>query len=60
MCNVLPRRFGQKLNLIADLFNAFNSQTPLALEVHDIPTFGQATSTRQPPLRVQLALQYVY
>jgi hypothetical protein len=60
VCNVLPQRLGQRLNVIADLFNAFNSQTPTALETRDLPTFGQATSTRQPPLRVQLALQYIY
>jgi hypothetical protein len=59
-CNLLPERFHQKLNLIADIFNAFNTQTPTALESRDIPTFGQATSTRQQPLRIQLALQYLY
>ena len=60
VCNLLPRRLQHRLNVIADLFNAFNSQTPTALETRDLPTFGQATASRQPPLRVQLALQYLY
>jgi hypothetical protein len=60
VCNVLPRRFRHTLNLIADVFNAFNRQTPLVLESRDVPTFGQATSVRQLPFRVQLALQYLY
>jgi hypothetical protein len=60
MCNVLPRRLGQQLNVIADVFNAFNRQTPLTLEARDVPTFGQATSARLAPLKVQLALQYLY
>jgi hypothetical protein len=60
VCNLFPRRIAQKLNLIVDLFNAFNRQTPLTLELRDLPTFGQATSARQAPLRVQLALQYLY
>jgi hypothetical protein len=60
VCNVLPRRFRQTLNLIGDFFNVFNRQTPLVLEARDVPTFGQATSVRQLPLRVQLALQYLY
>jgi hypothetical protein len=59
VCNVLPRRLRHTLNLIADVFNAFDRQAPTSLEVRDLPTFGQATSTRQSPLRVQLGLQYL-
>jgi hypothetical protein len=60
ICNVLPGRFRQKLNLIADVFNAFNTRTPTTLETRDVPTFGQATSNRMAPFHVQLALQYLY
>jgi hypothetical protein len=60
LCNVLPRRLHHQLNVIADVFNAFNRQTPLTLEARDLPTFGQATSARLAPLKVQLALQYMY
>lgn len=58
-CNVLPRRWGQKLNVIADIFNALNTRTPTAVQTNDIATFGGATG-RQTPLRVQLGVQYLY
>jgi hypothetical protein len=58
-CNLLPRRWRHTLNFIADVFNAFNTRVPTAIENRDLPTFGQVTG-RQAPLRVQLAIQYLY
>jgi hypothetical protein len=59
VCNVLPQRWHHTLNLIADVFNALNLRTPTSVQTSDLPTFGQVTG-RQAPLRVQLALQYLY
>ncbi|OJH38664.1 TonB-dependent receptor [Cystobacter ferrugineus] len=53
---------GQKFAVIADVFNVFNFGTPTAVETVDIVgsnNFGLATS-RQQPLRVQLAVRYQY
>jgi hypothetical protein len=58
MLNLLPPSLGQQLNVILDVFNAFNTRTPTALTVTDIARFGGVTA-RQNPLRMQLAVNYV-
>jgi hypothetical protein len=57
--NVLPARLQHRLNVIVDVFNAFNLRTPNGITATDIARFGQVTS-RQGPLRVQLALSYAH
>jgi hypothetical protein len=57
--NVLPGRLQHRLELVLDVFNAFNLRTPNAVTATDIARFGQVTS-RQGPLRVQLAMAYSY
>ncbi len=52
------KRFGS-LNLIADVFNAFNLRTATSFRTNDLPTYGQVNG-RRGPLRVQLALSYAY
>lgn len=47
------------LQLIADIFNVLNLDTPNALVTRDIGTFGQIAS-RQAPLRAQLGLRIQY
>jgi hypothetical protein len=49
----------QRLTLIADVFNVLNTRTPTALTITDVTRFGQVAA-RQAPLRVQLAVNYVY
>jgi hypothetical protein len=49
----------QSLNLVVDVFNAFDSRTPLSFVSTDLPTFGQITG-RQDPLRVQVGMTYTY
>ena len=59
MVNVLPRRLGQKLDLIADIFNVFGTRYPTSVATTDTATFGRVAA-RQTPLRVQLSLNYLY
>lgn len=47
------------LQLIADVFNVFNLDTPTGVVNRDLATFGQVT-TRQAPLRAQLGLRIMY
>jgi hypothetical protein len=58
--NVLPASLGQRLTLIADVFNVFNNRTATAVTTADLQDrFGQVAS-RQGPLSLQLAINYVY
>jgi hypothetical protein len=57
--NLLPVRTGQQLNIIVDIFNALGTRLPNAITSTDIPTFGQV-ATRQNPLRLQLAINWLY
>jgi hypothetical protein len=50
---------GQKMALIADVFNVFNTATPVAVNQTDGDLFGTVTA-RQTPLRVQLGIRYIY
>jgi hypothetical protein len=49
----------QRLDLVVDVFNAFDTRTPTAFVTTDLPTFSQISS-RQDPLRVQVGLTYTY
>jgi hypothetical protein len=49
----------QRLNLVVDVFNVFDTRTPTGFVSTDLSTFGQITS-RQDPLRVQAGLTYTY
>ncbi len=57
--NLLPARLDHRMQLIFDVFNAFNLRAPIAVATADLPTFGQVTA-RQSPLRIQVALNYLY
>jgi len=49
----------QRLDLVVDVFNAFDTRSPTAFVTTDLPTFSQISS-RQDPLRVQVGLTYAY
>jgi carboxypeptidase family protein/TonB-dependent receptor-like protein len=49
----------QRLDLVVDVFNAFDTRTPISYITTDLPTFAQI-SGRQDPLRVQVGLTYTY
>ena len=57
--NILPHRFGHRVNAIVDVFNVLNTRTVTAVTSADIPTFGSQAG-RQAPRRVQLAINYAY
>jgi hypothetical protein len=59
VANLLPGSTDQALNLVLDVFNAFDQRAPTGIVATDLPIFGQITS-RQGPLRVQLGLTYTY
>ena len=59
VANLLPGSTDQSLNLVLDVFNAFDQRSPTGFIATDLPTFGQITG-RQDPLRVQLGLTYTY
>jgi hypothetical protein len=49
----------QRVTLIADVFNVLDARTPVAVTTTDVMRFGGVAS-RQSPLRVQLAVNYLY
>jgi hypothetical protein len=57
--NILPQRFGHRLNAIVDVFNVLNTRSVTGVVAGDLPNFGQVT-TRQAPFRAQLAINYAY
>jgi hypothetical protein len=59
VANLLSGSTNQNLNLVLDVFNAFDQRTPVGFFSTDLPTYGQITG-RQTPLQVQLGLTYQY
>jgi Carboxypeptidase regulatory-like domain/TonB-dependent Receptor Plug Domain len=57
--NLMRPSTQQSLNLVADIFNVFDSRTPIGFVNTDLPTYGQITA-RQDPLRMQVGLTYTY
>jgi hypothetical protein len=57
--NVFPTVLNQQLRLILDVFNTFNTRNATNLVIQDVTRFGQV-SARAAPLRLQLAINYVY
>jgi hypothetical protein len=53
------RNTQQRLDLVVDVFNVFDTRTPTGFVSTDLPTFGQITG-RQDPLRIQAGLTYTY
>jgi hypothetical protein len=57
--DVFRPRIQQSLNLVVDVFNAFDARTPISFVNTDLPTYGQITA-RQDPLRIQVGMTYTY